>query len=105
MARIICTCFTLLQRVFEAVKTEFKSSPWEAKLLKTPVQTYCTQCAELSWFLAVQDPPVDIKFADTNKNDFKPYTKSGNELNFIVWPPLFLHTDGHILAKGIAQFR
>ena len=59
--------------------------------------------------MVVQDPPVfvdinidrhDEKF-DSNK--LKAYTKSGIYIDYIVWPPLYLHEDGNLLFKGIAQ--
>ena len=38
-----------------------------------------------------------------NKDLFKEYTTRGYYLDYIVWPALFLHKDGPLLSKGIAQ--
>jgi hypothetical protein len=34
---------------------------------------------------------------------FKTYTKSGEFVDYIVWPPLYLHENGPLLCKGVAQ--
>jgi hypothetical protein len=34
---------------------------------------------------------------------FKAYTKSGKFVDYIVWPPLYLHENGPLLCKGVAQ--
>ncbi|KAH3831012.1 hypothetical protein DPMN_104271 [Dreissena polymorpha] len=34
-----------------------------------------------------------------------PYTASGTELDYVVWPAMLLHEGGPILFKGIAQFK
>lgn len=56
----------------------------------------------------VQDPPV---FLDTSEpkqgafdsDRFRTYTKSGKTFDFVVWPPLLLHSNGPLLCKGVAQ--
>ena len=60
--------------------------------------------------MAVQSPPVHIHFEDKNKKKikfdnekYKAYTKSGAEVDYVVWPPLYLHEGGSLLSKGIAQ--
>lgn len=37
------------------------------------------------------------------KETFKEYTTRGKFLDFIVWPALYLHKGGPLLAKGIAE--
>lgn len=41
--------------------------------------------------------------SDFNKDVLKSYTKTGNTVAYMVWPALFLHRDGPLLCKGIAQ--
>ena len=72
--------------------------------------TYITKCAQLCWYMAIQEPPVVIGFQETtedghfDKDVYKPYTKVGKKLDFFVWPPLYLHkNDGPMLCKGTAQ--
>jgi hypothetical protein len=38
-----------------------------------------------------------------DKNVLKEYTVSGDTIAFLVWPVLYLHKDGPILCKGVAQ--
>ncbi|XP_052791539.1 uncharacterized protein LOC128225670 [Mya arenaria] len=38
-----------------------------------------------------------------NKELFKEYTVRGNYVEFFVWPVMFLHENGPVLTKGIAQ--
>ncbi|XP_053399111.1 uncharacterized protein LOC128556960 isoform X2 [Mercenaria mercenaria] len=38
-----------------------------------------------------------------DKDLFKEYTTRGQYLDYVVWPALFLHEDGPMLSKGIAQ--
>uniref|UniRef100_A0A8W8KNC7 Mitochondria-eating protein C-terminal domain-containing protein n=1 Tax=Magallana gigas TaxID=29159 RepID=A0A8W8KNC7_MAGGI len=38
-----------------------------------------------------------------NNDIFKAYMKSGTEIDYIVWPVMYLHENGPLLTKGIAQ--
>ncbi|XP_060582843.1 uncharacterized protein LOC132739193 [Ruditapes philippinarum] len=72
------------------------------------VEAITSECLEVCWFMAVQDPPVAFAALLTNGSSFetelyKPYTISGTHVEYVVWPPLVLHENGPILAKGIAQ--
>ncbi|KAL4230741.1 hypothetical protein ACF0H5_011116 [Mactra antiquata] len=64
-------------------------------------------CAEICWLMSVQDPPVVFEFEEPkggfDKEKYKYYTKSGTQMDFIVWPPMKLHQTGPLLAKGVAQ--
>ena len=58
--------------------------------------------------MALQDPPMIIdkttKPSDGFDTDnFKVYTKKGDKVDYIVWPPLLLHKDGPLVGKGVAQ--
>lgn len=68
---------------------------------------YSDNCVKLCWFMCLQDPPV-VMMADitpeSTKDHFRAYTRSGPYLGFIVWPALFLHKDGPLLYKGVAQY-
>ena len=45
-----------------------------------------------------------VKPADSFDTDmFKVYTKKGEKVDYIVWPPLLLHKDGPLVGKGVAQ--
>lgn len=68
---------------------------------------YAESCAALCLYMCVQDPAVYIDSSmpkgKFDKDKYRAYTKSGDEYAFLVWPTLFLHKDGPMLGKGIAQ--
>ncbi|XP_065932593.1 uncharacterized protein [Magallana gigas] len=68
---------------------------------------YAEACATLCLYMCVQDPAVyidsDVPKGKFDKDKYRAYTKSGAEYAFLVWPPLFLHKEGPMLGKGIAQ--
>ena len=69
---------------------------------------YMQNCIAVCWFMAVQDPAVYIdttsKIPTTfDENYYKAYTRAGKKIQFIVWPVLYLHKDGPLMGKGVAQ--
>ncbi|KAL3879741.1 hypothetical protein ACJMK2_032027 [Sinanodonta woodiana] len=73
-----------------------------------PVQNYCKLCIELTWLMCIQAPPIKLEFIPDNKaisKHFRHYTRSGDKVEFVVWPALFLHDNGPVLSKGVIQFR
>jgi hypothetical protein len=72
---------------------------------------YIAKCVDICWSMCQHEPPVFIDFPETNGetcldvNMYKPYTKSGKYIDFIVWPPLYLYMGGPLLGKGVAQGR
>ena len=73
------------------------------------VHKFTEEAFDICMLMCVQDPQVIIgNVIDNPDNTFdttkyKAYTKSGKRIAYLVWPPLYLHQDGPILAKGIAQ--
>ena len=65
---------------------------------------YVEGCTEIMWHTQIQSPPIYLDFETTNKDWFKKFTSPGNVIDYIVWPVVFLHENGPLLAKGIAQF-
>ncbi|XP_053399703.1 uncharacterized protein LOC128557088 [Mercenaria mercenaria] len=71
------------------------------------IQKFVKECFEICWLMVIQDPP--LVFASRSKGEllntelYKPYTKNGKYVKFIVWPAMLLHKDGPVLAKGVAQ--
>ncbi|WAQ99169.1 hypothetical protein MAR_023542 [Mya arenaria] len=82
-------------------------------LQRDAVKSYIAKCVQLSLLMNATDPPLVMKCeSDTekrtgrdlyNKDMFKEYTKRGKYFDFCTWPVLFLHEDGPILSKGVAQ--
>ena len=78
------------------------------KMDNAAIQSFVKECVQLCWLMSVQDPPVVIgsypKHGDVfDLNKYKAYTKSGSLLEYMVWPPLYLHHGGPLLEKGVAQ--
>ncbi|XP_052792388.1 uncharacterized protein LOC128226517 isoform X2 [Mya arenaria] len=78
------------------------------------VKSYIAKCVKLSLLMNATDPPLVMKCeSDTekrtagrdlyNKDMFKEYTTRGKYFDFCTWPVLFLHENGPILSKGVAQ--
>ncbi|CAC5403859.1 unnamed protein product [Mytilus coruscus] len=69
---------------------------------------YIKKCSELCWMMQISDPPLYLNFdvnsgENLNKNDYNVFTKSGSKIDYLVWPVLYLHKTGPMLAKGVAQ--
>ncbi|XP_061164927.1 myosin-11-like [Saccostrea echinata] len=68
---------------------------------------YAEACAALCWFMCVQDPPVymdpSVPKGNFDTDKYRAYTKTGKDYKYLVWPPLYLHKEGPMLGKGIAQ--
>ncbi|XP_063424585.1 uncharacterized protein LOC134708181 [Mytilus trossulus] len=83
----------------------YKSADVIELLMKTP---FFEKCINLCWCMVIQDPIMyldeDItQGTSIDKNTYKEFVKSGNKVNYVVWPALFLHKDGPLLYKGIVQ--
>ncbi|KAL3878809.1 hypothetical protein ACJMK2_031137 [Sinanodonta woodiana] len=63
------------------------------------------------WLMCIQQPPLCLEWIETSagsKSLFDPesfiyYKKSGEFIDYCVWPLVMSHDTGHILAKGIAH--
>ncbi|XP_076118092.1 uncharacterized protein LOC143085550 isoform X2 [Mytilus galloprovincialis] len=69
---------------------------------------FVADCIKYAWMMQIQDPPVYIEWdfpSDTkiDTNILRSYTKAGDQVDFIVWPVLYLHKDGPVLNKGVVQ--
>lgn len=72
------------------------------------IKEYVIKCAEVCWHMVLQSPQLHMEscFEDEetfNTNKYKHYKTKGNKYQFIVWPALYLHKDGPMLSKGIAE--
>lgn len=58
--------------------------------------------------MCVQDPPVELVFTGRKGEPFDEtfytyYTKSGNKIDYVVWPVILLYKDGPVIRKGVAE--
>ena len=96
----MCALFQRIEKVLSPVL-----SASDRKSLKP----YTDETLDICLLMCIQDPPVYIASSsestgspfDTNK--YKAYTSLGKQIEYVVWPPLYLHEDGAMLSKGVAQ--
>ncbi|XP_048774623.1 uncharacterized protein LOC125679441 [Ostrea edulis] len=68
---------------------------------------YIHRCVELSWLMSIQDPPMCMEWqfqgCKFRRDIMRSFTKSGDKVQFVVWPALYLHDGGPLVAKAIVQ--
>ena len=70
------------------------------------MRPYVDACIEICWYAAVNDPKLDFGFdPKKNKDDFREYTQTGQYIDYLVWPAMYLHVNGPLLYKGVVQMR
>ncbi|KAK3580460.1 hypothetical protein CHS0354_035502 [Potamilus streckersoni] len=107
-------------RVEEEVKHRFlnRSDHFETDISST-VTSYIGACVRICWFMCIKNPPMLLYFGETeesvasnvhkpvinffDRSKFMPYKQSGDYIEYVVWPAVFLHEDGPIMKKGVAQ--
>lgn len=88
----------------EELQMSFSSTARKARM----VPKFVKACFNFCWLSSVQDPPIvfapNVNTGDRfDNNVYKAYTRSGDRVEFVVWPALLLHQNGPVLCKGIAQ--
>ena len=57
--------------------------------------------------MTIKSPEMYLEFTcvsdRVDKNIFRPFTKSGDTLAYVVWPALYLHVAGPLITRGIVQ--
>ena len=83
---------------------------WREEYSKKCLKQYISLCIQLNWQMAIQSPPIHILFEPVSKKSLKfdkdkyhTYTKAGNDIDYVVWPPVLLYEGGELLSKGVAQ--
>jgi hypothetical protein len=69
------------------------------------LRPYVEACVELCWYSVITCPPIDYIFTAEKLDDFRGYTKNGEEVDYVVWPAMYLHQFGPCLYKGVVQFK
>ncbi|XP_060576232.1 uncharacterized protein LOC132733589 [Ruditapes philippinarum] len=71
------------------------------------LRNYVRTTTETCWLMCLHEPPLTFKYCEDNNifNEvyFNPYTRSGDTVEFLVWPAILLHDGGPLLLKGVAQ--
>ena len=89
---------------------EILENKLKAKLLAEPVskdvEAYVRQCIDLIWYMCIQQPPMEIMWAKPgekfNREVFRFSGKKGKKFKMTVWPAVFLHKEGPLVAPGYA---
>nr|XP_034318366.1 paramyosin isoform X2 [Crassostrea gigas] len=96
----------------KAVQKFFSETPDGRTALSDAQQSSCagfiTRAVELCWLMNVQDPPLVITWSVKpgeicDNTRYKQFTHTGQFVEFLVWPPLYLFKEGHLLSKGVVQ--
>jgi hypothetical protein len=70
------------------------------------VEAYVWQCIDLVWYMCIQQPPMELAWAKPgekfNREVFRFYGKKGKKFKMTVWPAVFLHKEGPLVAPGYA---
>ncbi|VDI48721.1 Hypothetical predicted protein [Mytilus galloprovincialis] len=98
-------------RISAEVIQEIKKCPVVEDILRKgggKSEIFVNKCSLLCLFMVVQDPPVVLDFScqpgdPFNKDMFTPFTSSGEVVDYLVWPLMYLNQGGAIMSKGIAQ--
>ncbi|XP_069129201.1 myosin-4-like [Argopecten irradians] len=67
------------------------------------------KCIEICWSMVTHAPRMVFKWPDSSKggkidhNYFQPYTKTGHDVDFVVWPAMLSCKDGSLLRRGTVQ--
>lgn len=70
------------------------------------IMSYVSNCFDISWRMAVQEPPMYLLFKakhglDVDTRFFDLYQSRGQRVDFVVWPAVFTEEGGECLQKGI----
>ncbi|KAK3580458.1 hypothetical protein CHS0354_035500 [Potamilus streckersoni] len=80
---------------------------------------YIGKCVTICCNMCTKDPPMYLDFGDWkqtsqsgdetpanmpfDKLKFVTYTKSGDYIDYVVWPAVYLYENGPLMRKGVAQ--
>ncbi|XP_052794372.1 uncharacterized protein LOC128227669 isoform X2 [Mya arenaria] len=93
--------------IVPVVQQSYLRGKWDETCIE-PLEPFIKKCLFLCWMMVVQSPPMvfDKNTEEGTKLEsalYKQYTQTGDVLEYVVWPALFLHEDGPIVCKGVAR--
>ncbi|OWF48929.1 girdin-like isoform X2 [Mizuhopecten yessoensis] len=99
-----------LPAVQEFVRAELASLKEQYGALPVDKLTsFVDKCTEICWGMVMQSPRMEFLFPDEgqgkrfDKDKFKEFTRSGDILDFLVWPAMVIQKQGSLLVKGSVQ--
>ncbi|KAH3881000.1 uncharacterized protein LOC127878909 [Dreissena polymorpha] len=93
--------------IVPALQKAFLNIYWDDSCIPA-MKPFVKKCLFLCWMMVVQGPPLCFDWSTKHGSKFdsslyKQYTKSGNTVDYVVWPTMFLHEGGPMIVKGVAQ--
>lgn len=75
---------------------------------KKSVEPFIKECVRICWLMVNMDQPIYIKFSKKrgskfDRNLFRCFSRSGQKVDYNVWPALFLHKNGPLICKGVVE--
>ena len=67
------------------------------------IKSYNDKLLEVFWLMCVQEPPMSVQFTkegDEVTGQYGFYEEDGQRVVMCVWPAVYSHKDGQLLAKG-----
>ncbi|XP_048772667.1 uncharacterized protein LOC125678326 isoform X2 [Ostrea edulis] len=97
----------LEKEFYESLKTEGKQS-LEINYGDDNVKKYISHCLSFFWRACIQTPPLYFDFNVQKGTPFdsavhRKCTVNGPNVDYTVWPVVYLHERGPVLVKGIVQ--
>ncbi|KAH3834973.1 uncharacterized protein LOC127879376 [Dreissena polymorpha] len=92
-----------VQRPMEFVEKRFL----ENETIRESLDTFAKQAVQIIWMMKVQQPPMELLWADPeskyDKQLFSFYVRQGEIVAQCIWPAVLLHKKGPVMARGIVQ--
>lgn len=95
----------VLQEIENAEANELKISCDILKSCKR-VMDFIKSCIRLCWYMNIQEPPVYM-VTDVDPNllhMFRAYTRSGDVIDYVVWPSYKLLIQVHLIITSRSRF-
>ncbi|KAL4226981.1 hypothetical protein ACF0H5_014957 [Mactra antiquata] len=105
---------TIFQRGVQDIEPEIKDVmkrilSKEQTMKAKEVFRFIDESSKIAWLMVIQDPPMYVD-VDTDREGqtfdtdaFRPYTKTGAVMEYVVWPVVYLARGEAMVAKGVAQ--
>ncbi|KAH3834974.1 uncharacterized protein LOC127879375 [Dreissena polymorpha] len=92
-----------VQRPMEFVEKRFLKN----ETIRESLDTFAKQAVQIIWMMKVQQPPMELLWADPeskyDKQLFSFYVRQGEIVAQCIWPAVLLHKKGPVMARGIVQ--
>ncbi|KAH3833991.1 hypothetical protein DPMN_107309 [Dreissena polymorpha] len=93
--------------LIQEVQNAFLKTYWDNQCIPA-MKPFIKKCLFLCWMMVVQGPPMCFDWSTKHGSQFdtnlyRHYMSSGTVVEFVVWPAIFLHKAGPLIAKGVAE--